>query len=98
MDKRNKLHEKKYNKFVKPIYKGIHNHFNAYVKSFKKNEDKFAADWHCIHNLFVFGFARMKIMAQQSHDEEACFDDCLKEIYKKGVQMGNQKVNLPKFY
>ena len=51
-----------------------------------------------IHNLFVFGFARMKIMAQQSKDEKACFDDCLNEIIKKGVEMGNHKVNLPKFY
>ena len=98
MNKKNKLHQKKYDKFVKPIYKGIHDHFNAYITSFKKNEDKFAADWHCIHNLFVFGFARLKLMAQQSKDEKACFDDALNEIIKKGVEMGSQKVNLPKHY
>ena len=91
---RENLHEIKYKKLIQPMYEPIHNCFNSYIETFESDEDKLAADFHCIHNLFVFGFARLQLMAQQTGDAKYTYNDALQRIMAKGIDMGLNAPNL----
>lgn len=91
---RNKMHLKKYEKQIQPMYEEIHNKLNKYILSFKSNDDKKAADCHSLFNLFVFAFARLRLFAQQTPDEKFTYNDFLDRVFIKGVEMGEQDIKL----
>ena len=75
-------------------YKDLYEKMNEYVLSYKTNEDRLAADFHCIFNLAVFCFARLRQMAQQSGNEAFVYNDALRRIIDKGLKLGNDEIIL----
>jgi len=91
---KNAFHQRKYKKVIDPLYKDLYEKMNEYVLSYKTNEDRLAADFHCIFNLAVFCFARLRQMAQQSGNEAFVYNDALRRIIDKGLKMGNDEIIL----
>tara|TARA_B100000959_G_C14506657_1_gene429508 strand:+ start:104 stop:412 length:309 start_codon:yes stop_codon:yes gene_type:complete len=87
-NRRNNYHLKKYSKIIEPLYENVHNEMNEYILSFKKNDDKFVAEYHCIHNLFVFALCRLKLFSQKTKDDKFTFFDTIVRINKTAEKIG----------
>ena len=92
---RNNYHLKKYSKIIEPMYENVHNKMNEYILSFKKNDDKLIADYHCIHMLFVFALCRLKLFSQKTKDDKFTFFDTMVRLNKVAEKIGidNQKLD-----
>ena len=87
-NRRNNYHLKKYSKIIEPLYENVHNKMNEYILSFKKNDDKFVAEYHCTHNLFVFALCRLKLFSQKTKDDKFTFFDTIVRINKTAEKIG----------
>ena len=91
---RDKEHLKKYEEKVSSIYDDINKRFENYALSFKKNEDKMIAEFHCLYNFFVYGFARLKMISQKKENEELVYFDFLNKVFEKGSSMGGDNIKI----
>jgi hypothetical protein len=86
--RRNNYHLNKYDKIIHPMYENLHNKMNEYILSYKKNDDKFIAEYHCIHMLFVFALCRLKLFSRKTKDEKFTFFDVMVRMNKTAENIG----------